>query len=68
MVFRHDTEVIAVFTPDGIGDQTKEGLIYKGIVRTTDSLGLVFRPVVPMTYEEGAETLIRLAGIFKLSS
>ena len=61
VAFRHDTEVIAVFTPNGIGDQTKEGLIYKGIVKTTDSLGLVFRPVFPMTYEEGAETIIRLA-------
>lgn len=60
--FKYDTEVIAVFTPNGIGDQSKAGLIYKGIVRATDSHGLAFRPIFPHTYEEGAETIAQLAG------
>ena len=59
--FQYDTEVIAVFTPNGIGDQTNAGLIYKGIVKATDSLGIRFRPVFPLTYEDGAETIAELA-------
>ena len=60
--FKYDTEVIAVFTPNGIGDQSASGLMYKGMVRTADELGISFRPVFPLTYEEGAETIARLAG------
>ena len=60
--FNCNTEVIAVFTPNGIGDQSSAGLIYKGIVRTTDALNISFRPVFPMTFEEGAETIALLAG------
>lgn len=35
--YEHTTEVIAVFTPNKIGDQTDAALIYQGIVRATDS-------------------------------
>ena len=59
--FKYDTEVIAVFTPNGIGDQTNAGLIYTGIVRTTDLLGISFRPIFPTTYEDGAKTIAQLA-------
>ena len=59
--FKYDTEVIAVFTPNGIGDQTNAGLIYTGIVRTTDSLGISFRPIFPVSYEDGAKTIAKLA-------
>lgn len=56
-----DTEVIAVFTPYGLGDHSSAGLMYKGIVKAADSLGIKFRPVFPLTYEEGAETIAELA-------
>lgn len=59
--FRHDTEVIAVFGPDGVGDQSSTGLMYKGMVSATESLGISFRPIFPLTYEEGAETVAKLA-------
>lgn len=59
--FKYDTEVIAVFTPRGVGDQTDAGLIYRGIIKATDSLNIVFRPIFPLTYEEGAETIAKLS-------
>ena len=59
-IFNHATEVVAVFTPHKIGDQTEAGLIYQGIVRATDSLRLSFRPIFPSTFEEGADTLAQL--------
>ena len=62
-IFSYDTEVIAVFTPNGIGDQSNSGLIYKGILAATDSLGISFRPIIPKTYKEGAETLAQLTRI-----
>ena len=61
-IYNYATEVVAVFTPNKFGDQTDAGLIYQGIVRATDSLGLSFRPIFPATYEEGAETLAELVG------
>lgn len=61
VTFKYDTEVIAVFTPNGIGDQTNAGLIYTGIVRTADLLGISFRPIFPTTYEDGAKTIVKLA-------
>ena len=61
-IYDHTTEVVAVFTPNKIGDQTDAALIYQGIVRATDSLGLSFRPIFPATFEEGAETLAELVG------
>ena len=60
VMFKYDTEVIAVFAPNGVGDQTNAGLIYKGIVKATDSLNLSFRPIFPLTYEEGAKTIAQL--------
>ena len=60
-IFRYDTEVIAVFTPNGIGNQSRSELIYKGIIKTTDAMHLSFRPVYPLTYAEGAETIAQLA-------
>ena len=60
-VFKYDTEVIAVFTPNGIGDQSAAGLMYRGIVTATDSLGISFRPFIPRTYDEGAEIIAKLA-------
>ena len=60
VMFKYDTEVIAVFAPNGVGDQTNAGLIYKGIVKATDSLNLSFRSIFPLTYEEGAKTVAQL--------
>lgn len=60
-IFKYDTEVIAVFTPRGIGDQSSAGLLYSGMIAATDSLGISFRPIIPKTYEEGAETIAQLA-------
>ena len=59
--FKYDTEVIAVFAPRGVGDQTDAGLIYKGIIKATDSLNIAFRPIFPLTYEEGIETIAELS-------
>ena len=59
--FRHDTEVIAVFTPRGIDDQSSAGQMYKGLTHTADAMNISFYPVFPLTYEEGAETIARLA-------
>ena len=60
-MFKYDTEVIAVFTPRGIGDHSSAELQYKGMITTADALGISFRPVFPLTYEEGAETIARLS-------
>ena len=60
--FDYNTEVIAVFTPKKLGDHTDAKLCYKGIIKTTDSLRLAFRPIFPSTFEEGAETIAKLAG------
>lgn len=60
-IFKYDTEVIAVFTPNGVINQTHAGLIYKGIVKATDSLNLSFSPIFPLTYEEGAKTIAQLS-------
>ena len=60
-IFKYDTEVIAVFTPRGIGDQSSAGQLYSGIINATDALGISFRPVIPKTYEEGAKTIAQLA-------
>ena len=61
-IFRYDTEVIAVFTPNGIGDQSNSGQIYKGLISATDSLGISFRPIIPKSYKEGADIIAQLAG------
>ena len=59
--FNPDIEVVAVFTPRGIGDQSNTtGLIYKGLMKTTDSLGLSCRIIVPFYFEEGADSIIKL--------
>ena len=58
--FRHDAEVIAVFSPNGIGDCSYSALMYRGMIAATDSLGISFRPIIPATYEEGAEKLLQL--------
>ena len=60
-IFKYDTEVVAVFTPRGIGDQTNAGLLYSGTIAATDALGISFRPIIPKTYEEGANTITQLA-------
>lgn len=59
-IFKYDTEVIAVFTPRGIGDQSSASLLYSGIIAATDYLGISFRPIIPKTYEEGANTIAQL--------
>ena len=60
--FEYNTEVIAVFTPLGIGNHSSSGLIYKGIIKATDALNISFRPIFPLTYEDGAEIIAQLAG------
>ena len=60
--FMYDTEVIAVFPPRGIGEQSSAGQIYKGLTQVADALNISFRPVFPLTYEEGAERILQLAG------
>ena len=40
-IFKYDTEVIAVFTPRGIGDQSSAGLLYSGMIAATDSTKLL---------------------------
>ena len=59
-LFRYDTEVIAVFSPYGTTGQTNADLLYRGMIQATDSLGISFRTIFPLTYEEGAEILSEL--------
>ena len=58
--FRYDTEVIAIFSSYGVSEHTHDGMIYKGLINASDSLGIVFRPIIPFTYEEGTNTIERL--------
>lgn len=58
--FDNSTEVIAVFTPNKIGEYADVRLNYMAMVKVTDSLGLAFRPIFPGTYEEGAEMIAQL--------
>ena len=60
--FKYDTEVIAVFAPQGIGDQSSAGQMYKGLTQIADALNISFRPVFPLTFEDGAETIARFTG------
>ena len=61
-IFKYDTEVIAVFTPRGIGDQSKAEQLYSGLITATNSLRISFRPIIPKTYEEGAKKIAQLVG------
>lgn len=58
--FHNDREVIAVFPPEGIEAHSFSGLVYQGLYRVTDSLKVLFRPVLPMTYDEGLRTISQL--------
>ena len=60
--FKYDTEVIVVFAPQGIGDQSSAGQMYKGLTQIADDLNISFRPVFPLTFEEGAEMIASMAG------
>ena len=59
--FDNSTEVIAVFTPNKIGEHADVRLTYMAMAKITDSLGLAFRPIFPLTFEEGAEMIAQLA-------
>lgn len=59
--FHYDREVIAIFPPEGIETQTFSGLIFQGLYRVTDSLKVMFRPVLPATYELGLKSVSRYA-------
>ena len=58
--FKYDMEVIAIFSSYGVSEHTHDGLIYSGLIKATDSLGIVFRPIIPFTYEDGTNTIDRL--------
>ena len=59
-LFRHDTQVIVVFPPAGIGDHTEAALVYQGAFKAADSLAVAFCPIFPSSYKDGVETLVQL--------
>lgn len=59
--FHYDREVIAVFPPEGIETHSFSGPVYQGLYQATDSLKLLFRPVLPATYDEGLKVIRQLA-------
>lgn len=59
-LFDPSVEVICVYTPRGIGDNSTAGMIYTGVLRTTDSLGIACRFIFPITFEEGADSIAQL--------
>lgn len=58
--FDPGVEVVCVYTPRGISDNTTESAIYTGVVRTTDSLGIAYRMIFPITFAEGADSIAAL--------
>ena len=59
-LFNPNVEVICVYTPRGIEDGSNAALIYMGILRTTDSLGIACRPVFPYNFAEGVDSIAQL--------
>lgn len=64
-VFHYDRKVIVVFAPEGIETNSASGLIYQGLYRATDSLNLVFRSIIPSTYDEGLDIIKQLTATDK---
>ena len=44
-LFDTSVEVVCVYTPRGIGDNFSAELIYKAVLRTTDSLNIAYRSI-----------------------
>lgn len=61
LAYHYDREVIAIFPPEGIEPHTFSGLVYQGLYKATDSLKLLFHPVMPATYEEGLKQIAQAA-------
>lgn len=61
MRYKFDKEVIAVFSFNGIIDNSPASKIYSGLVRITDSLGISFKAYFPLSVEEGAMMITDLA-------
>lgn len=59
-LFDTSVEVVCVYTPRGIGDNFSAELIYKAVLRTTDSLNIAYRSIFPITFEEGADSIAQL--------
>lgn len=59
-VFDPSVEVICVYTPRKIEDGSNASLIYQGILRTTDSLGIAYRSIFPFNFQEGADSIAQL--------
>lgn len=59
-LFNPNVEVICVYTPRGIEDGSNAALIYMGILRTTDSLGIACRSVFPFNFADGADSIAQL--------
>lgn len=51
--FHYDCEVTAFFPPEGIEAHSFSGLVYQGLYRATADKQLLFRPVLPTTYDDG---------------
>lgn len=55
--FNYDCEVIAFFPPEGIEAHSFSGLVYQGLYRATADRQVLFRPVLPTTYDDGLKRI-----------
>lgn len=56
-----DVEVIAVFTPQGLGDKSYVDMIYAGMFRATQELKITFHPIYPQSTEAGIDSIVHYA-------
>lgn len=59
--FHYDREVIAIFPPEGIEAHTFSASVYQGIYRAASDQKVLFRPVLPATYEDGITRISQIS-------
>lgn len=56
-----DVEIVAVFTPDGLGDRSYVDMIYTGLYGAANELNVSFHPIFPETTELGVDSIMKYA-------
>lgn len=56
-----DVEVIAVFTPQGLGDRSYVDMMYIGLYSATNELNISFHPVFPKNTQAGVDSIVKYA-------
>lgn len=59
--FHYDREVLVIFPPEGIEAHSFSGLLYQGLYEATTKERVLFRPLLPMTYDEGLRRISQAA-------